>query len=214
MDPAPRCGVFHCGCTRRTQAVWIESADLSTEPGMTASTPGQSAAVLNQPPEFAPRDLWQSDGVLREAVGREGARAFSGRLAGYGRLAGGELYRLGFEANRDRPRLRTHDRFGRRIDRVEFHPDYHALMGHALAGGVTSLSWADPQPGAHVARAALSYLHHQADAGTSCPLTMTHAAIPVLQREPALAEWAHKAAAAVYTPGDMPVAGKRGVTVG
>ena len=172
------------------------------------------ASVLNQPPEFAPRDLWESDLALREAVAREGAGAFAGRLADYGALAGDTLYRLGFDATRDRPRLRTHDRFGQRIDRVEFHPDYHALMRHAIEGGVTALSWTDPRPGAHVARAALSYLHHQADAGTSCPLTMTHAAVPVLQREPALGEWAGKACAGAYEPDDVPIAAKRGVTLG
>src|SRR5690554_2177246 len=181
---------------------------------MHAFTPDHAAGALNQPPEFAPRDLWESDMVLREAVAREGARAFSDRLAAYGSLAGDELYRLGFDATRDRPRLRTHDRFGQRIDRVEFHPDYHALMGQAIEGGVTSLSWSDARAGAHVARAALSYLHHQADAGTSCPLTMSHAAVPVLRREAALGEWADKAIAGVYEPDDVPIAGKRGITLG
>src|SRR5690554_870971 len=181
---------------------------------MPPSTPDPAAAASNQPPEFAPRDLWASDAVLREAVLREGAGAFVGTLAGYGALAGGELYRLGFDANRDRPRLRTHDRFGQRIDRVEFHPDYHALMRHAIEGGLTSLSWTDPRPGSHVARAALSYLHYQAEAGTSCPLTMTHAAVPALRREPALAEWAGKATAGVYEPDDIPISAKQGVTVG
>jgi putative acyl-CoA dehydrogenase len=71
-----------------------------------------------------------------------------------------------------------------------------------------------PRPGAHVARAALSYLHHQAEAGTSCPLTMTHAAVPVLRREPALREWADKAAAPHYDPRDVPIADKPGITLG
>ncbi|MGY0560791.1 acyl-CoA dehydrogenase family protein [Luteimonas sp. A277] len=181
---------------------------------MHASSPDHTAGALNQPPEFAPLDLWESDAVLREAVSREGAGEFTDRLARYGRLAGDELYRLGFDANRDRPRLRTHDRFGQRLDRVEFHPDYHALMRHAIESGVTSLSWTDPRPGAHVARAALSYLHYQADAGSSCPLTMTHAAVPVLKRQPSLAEWAEKSIAAAYDPADVPISGKRGVTLG
>ena len=181
---------------------------------MEASAPGHAGTASNQPPEFAPRDLWTTDAPLREAVEREGAAAFCSHLATYGALAGGELYSLAFEANRDRPRLRTHDRFGERIDRVEFHPHYHELMRHAIAGGVTSLSWNDRRPGAHVARAALSYLHYQAESGTSCPLTMTHAAVPALRREPALAEWAAKATATVYDPADVPIARKRGVTIG
>jgi putative acyl-CoA dehydrogenase len=177
-------------------------------------SPFETHVVENQPPEFAPRDLWSDDVVLREAIAREGAVSFEGRIATYARLAGGELLGLSHDAHRDRPRLRTHDRFGHRIDRVEFHPNYHALMQAAIEHGVAGLSWSEPQPGAHVARAAASYLHHQVEPGTSCPLTMTHAAVPVLQREPALREWAEKAAAPHYDPREMPIANKRGVTVG
>ncbi|MGY3266731.1 acyl-CoA dehydrogenase family protein [Lysobacter sp. HA35] len=179
------------------------------------STPAfETHEVANQPPEFAPRDLHADDIALREALHREGAAAFDAEIAAYGALAGDTLYTLGFDANRDRPRLRTHDARGRRIDRVEFHPAYHGLMDAAIAHGVAGLSWHDGGPGAHVARAALSYLQHQADAGTSCPLTMTHAAVPVLRREPALREWADKAAAPHYDPREVPIADKRGVTLG
>lgn len=176
--------------------------------------PFETHVVQNQPPPFMDRDLWRDDGVLREAVLREGAAAFVEGLAAYGALAGGELYQLGFEANRQRPQLRTHDAQGNRIDSVDFHPSYHRLMHYGKAQGVAGLSWQSAQPGAHVARAALSYLHHQAEAGTSCPLTMTHAAVPVLRQSPALAGWARKAAAPVYDPRDVPVSDKAGITVG
>ncbi|MCD7097389.1 acyl-CoA dehydrogenase family protein [Stenotrophomonas sp. MMGLT7] len=176
--------------------------------------PFETHQVANQPPPFEERDLWRDDAVLREAVVREGAQAFVPQLAGYGALAGGELYRIGFDANRDRPRLRSHDRHGHRIDTVEFHPAYHRLLQAAKQHGVAGLSWQSPQPGAHVARAALSYLHHQVEAGTSCPLTMTHAAVAVLRQHPALREWADKAAAAHYDPRDVPVAAKAGITLG
>ena len=168
----------------------------------------------NQPPAFAPRDLWQDDAALREAVSREGASAFAGRIAAYGALAGGELLALSHDAHRDRPRLRTLDAAGRRIDRVEFHPHYHAIMRAAIEHGVAGLSWAEPAPGAHVARAALSYLHYQAEPGSSCPLTMTHAAVPVLRRTPGLRAWADKAAAPHYDPREVPVADKPGITLG
>ncbi|WP_133500442.1 isovaleryl-CoA dehydrogenase [Cognatilysobacter terrigena] len=174
----------------------------------------ETHVVTNQSPDFAPRNLWHDDVALREAVAREGGAAFDAHLAGYGALAGDTLYAHGFEANRDRPRLRTHDSRGHRIDRVDFHPSYHALMDVAVGHGVAGLSWHDARPGAHVARAALSYLHHQADAGTSCPLTMTHAAVPVLRREPTLREWADKAAAPHYDAREVPIADKRGVTLG
>lgn len=170
--------------------------------------------VFNQPPPFNGRNLWADDVALAAAVEREGGGAFSARLAQYGGLAGDLLYPLGFDANRDRPRLRTHDAQGHRIDTVEFHPAYHRLMETAKSHGVAGLSWYDGSPGAHVARAALSYLHHQAEAGTSCPLTMTHAAVAVLRQDPALAEWADKAAAPHYDPRDVPIADKHGITLG
>ena len=171
-------------------------------------------SVENQPPEFTARDLWSDDLPLREAVKREGGAGFADAVAAYGALAGGELLALSGDAHRDRPRLRTHDRFGRRIDTVEFHPHYHRIMQAAIGGGVGGLSWARPEPGAHVARAALSYLHYQAEPGSSCPLTMTHAAVPVLAREPALREWCGKVAACRYDPRDLPIADKQGVTLG
>jgi len=176
--------------------------------------PFETHRVDNQPPAFAPRDLWQGDAALREAVDREGASAFADRIATYGQLAGGTLYELSFDAHRDRPRLRTHDGQGRRIDRVEFHPNYHAVMRTAVEHGVSGLSWVGAGQGAHVARAALSYLHYQAEPGSSCPLTMTHAAVPVLQREPGLAEWAAKAAAPHYDPRELPIGDKPGLTLG
>lgn len=168
----------------------------------------------NQPPEFAPRDLWADDTALREAVAREGATAFAGQVADYAALAGGELHALSFDAHRDKPRLRTHDRFGRRIDTVEFHPNYHRIMAKAVEHGVAGLSWSRPQAGAQVARAALGYLHHQVEPGSSCPLTMTHAAVPVLRHAPALREWADKVATQHYDARDLPVAEKSGVTLG
>jgi len=183
-------------------------------PSFSSSAPFETHMVLNQPPPFAGRQLWTDDVALMEAVQREGGAALAPRLAIYGGLAGNQLYQLGFDANRDRPRLRTHDAQGHRIDTVDFHPAYHQLMHAAKQHGVSGLSWHEPQPGVHVARAALSYLHHQAEAGTSCPLTMTHAAVAVLQAQPHLAEWARKAASPVYDARDVPVADKAGITLG
>src|SRR5690606_1079981 len=170
----------------------------------------QTHAVENQPPEFAPRDQWADDVALREALAREGGGAHADRVAGYGALAGGELYALSFDAHRDRPRLRTHDRFGHRIHPVAFPPTYPPIMEAAIEHGVAGLPWADATPGTHVARAALCYLHNQAEPGTSCPLTMTHAAVPVLRQSPALREWADKVAACRYDPRDVAIAGKSG----
>jgi putative acyl-CoA dehydrogenase len=84
--------------------------------------------VENQPPPFEPDDFWRNDAVLCAAVAREGAAQWQGELSAYGALAGNALFQLGFDANRDRPRLKTHDRFGHRVNQVEFHPAYHQLM--------------------------------------------------------------------------------------
>jgi len=176
--------------------------------------PGQTHEVVNQPPPFGARDLWRDDVALRQALEREGGGAFAAQVAAYGALAGGELLALSHDAHRDRPRLRTHDAAGRRIDTVEFHPHYHRTMEAAIGHGVAGLSWARPEPGAHVARAALSYLHYQAEPGSSCPLTMTHAAVPVLAREPALRPWADRVAACRYDARDLPAADKHGLTLG
>ncbi|MFN3310238.1 MAG: acyl-CoA dehydrogenase family protein [Thermomonas sp.] len=175
---------------------------------------GATHEVFNQPPPPGPFDLWADDPGLRAAVAREGGAAFSASLAAYGALAGDGLLRLADEAHRDRPRLQAFDAYGRRIDRVAFNAAYHEVMGAAIAHGVAGLSWARPQPGAHVARAALSYLHYQAEPGSSCPLTMTHAAVPVLRQAPALRAWADKACAFAYDGRDLPMADKRGVTLG
>lgn len=170
--------------------------------------------VRNQPPPFGERDLWRDDVALRDALQREGGAAFVPQVSAYGALAGGEVLALSHDAHRDRPRLRTHDASGQRVDRVEFHPAYHRIMEIAVSNGVAGLSWADPVPGAHVARAALAYLHYQAEPGTSCPLTMTHAAVPVLQQSPALRDWTARVAACRYDARDVPVADKAGVTLG
>src|SRR5690606_1326027 len=176
--------------------------------------PPAAAVSDNQSPPFAPRDLWQDDAALREAVAREGAAGFTDRIAAYGALAGDTLLALSHDAHRDRPRLRALDAAGNRIDRVEFHPDYHAIMAAAIENGVAGLSWSEPATGARVARAALSYLHYQVEPGSSCPLTMTHAAVPVLRREPGLREWADKAAAPYYDPREVPITDKPGITLG
>ncbi|RNF84985.1 acyl-CoA dehydrogenase family protein [Montanilutibacter psychrotolerans] len=178
------------------------------------TTPFATHQVNNQPPEFAPRSLFADDRALRDAIARDGADEWRPHLERYGALAGDAIYAQSFDAHRDRPRLRTHDRHGRRIDVVEFHPNYHAIMRSAIEHGVAGLSWSQPRPGAHVARAALSYLHHQVEPGSSCPLTMTHAAVPVLAREPALSHWRDKAAAPHYDPRNVPIDDKPGVTLG
>ena len=146
--------------------------------------------VTNQVPPLEGTNLYRADLPLQEWVRRYGGGWADEALTRYGAVAGDRLMTAGFLANEHKPVFKSHDRYGHRVDLVEFHPAYHELMSAGIAAGITSAPWTDPRPGAQVARAATMYLHNQAEAGTSCPLTMTHAAVPVLRREPALAEWA------------------------
>ncbi|GIX36141.1 MAG: acyl-CoA dehydrogenase [Lysobacteraceae bacterium] len=181
---------------------------------MTSSSSFSTHVVTNQPPPLLPFDAWQTDQALRDAVAREAPGADAEPLAEYGARVGSELSEWGFLANRFRPQLHTHDRWGNRRDQVEFHPAYHQLMQAAMEAGVHSLGWTGGR-GAQVLRAALSYLHHQAEAGTSCPLTMTFAAVPVLRKGGAeLAPWLSRALARSYDPRDVPGPAKSAVTLG
>ena len=172
--------------------------------------------VTNQPPPLAPYDAWASDLPLQQALVREGARWATPAVAAYGPVAGGELMELGFAANENKPKFKPFDRFGHRIDEVEFHPAYHRLMELGIAHGVPNFAWRHAgMAGAHVARAALMYLHGQADQGTCCPLTMTYASVAVLQHAPALAqEWLPRITATDYDARSLPAWQKRGNTIG
>ena len=175
----------------------------------------ETQEVANQAPPLEDYDLFGSDVALREWARRELGGAGDARLSAYGRLAGSELLELGFQADRHPPELRTHDRFGARIDAVEYHPAYHRVMERALAGGLHSLPWREPQPGSHVLRALLCYLHGQVEAGSLCPISMTCAAIPVLRRSPELqAVWEPRALSGEYDPRPLPAEHKRGALVG
>ena len=113
---------------------------------------------------------------------REGASWAHDALTDFGAFVGrAEYLELGVLANKFGPELDTHDRFGNRVDLVRFHPAYHALMTTAIEHGLHSSPWTDPGPGAHVARAARTYLHTQVEAGHGCPITMTFAAVPSLR---------------------------------
>ena len=122
--------------------------------------------------------------------------------------------RWGFEANENPPRLRTHDRFGNRIDEVEFHPSWHELLGAGVGFGSHALPWREPQPGAHVARAAM-FVASQAEAGVGCPLSMTYSVIPALRKQPEIAaEWEPRFTSLGYDGELRPAADKPGALCG
>ncbi|WP_434679534.1 acyl-CoA dehydrogenase family protein [Pseudomonas sp. R1-18] len=171
--------------------------------------------VTNQPPPLDGANLYRIDLPLQAWTQRFGAGWAAPRIDAYGALAGGPLMEAGFLANKHKPTFESHDRFGHRIDLIEFHPAYHQLMSAAIEHGIPSLPWTDPQPGAHVARAAMSYLHTQAEPGTGCPLTMTFASVPALRLQPELAQiWLPKILSTEYDPRNVGIAHKRGATIG
>ncbi|GAB1691416.1 acyl-CoA dehydrogenase family protein [Krasilnikovia sp. M28-CT-15] len=187
---------------------------------MTTTTPPVPAVtatheVLNQPPPLVDHDV-AADPTLLAAVAREGAGWAAEDLHRLGRLAGGEqAQRWADEANRYEPRLLTHDRYGHRVDEVDFHPSWHRLLDVAVAEGLAGAPWADPRPGAHVARAAGLYVWSQAEAGHSCPVSMTYAVVPALRNAPELAAaYEPLLTSRVYDPGLRTPLGKRGLLAG
>jgi putative acyl-CoA dehydrogenase len=179
----------------------------------------ETHVVTNQPPPLS-YDALATDAALGEALDRWAAPALDGpagrRLAEIGALAGSPQARAwAFDAHRQPPRLLTHDRYGHRIDEVEFHPAWHQLLGRAIGWGLHATPWTSGEPAAHLTRAAGFYLWSQAEAGNGCPVSMTYAAVPALTSDPLLgAEWTPRLTATVYDPGLRPPADKQGCLAG
>ena len=172
--------------------------------------------VINQAVPLEGHNAFTCDPVLQEGLRREGASWAASELESFGELcAKPEVIELGFFANRHPPVLETHDRFGHRIDEVELHPAWHQLMQIGVEAEIHCLPWNRPRPGAQVARAAKHYLLGQVEAGVLCPLTMTFAAVPALEKEPEVAEtWVPRVRSTSYDPRAIPAGEKSGATMG
>lgn len=170
--------------------------------------------VLNQAQPASAFNAFTGDAVLQAGIAREAPWA-AGRCAALGAVAGDEqVQELARLANRFTPELKTHDRFGNRIDWVEFHPSWHALMTLAWQHEVPNLAWRTGEAGGHYARAVLSYLWNQVEHGTACPTGMAYAAYAGFEAEPALAIWAQKSKGTAYEFSRREVTDKPGVVVG
>jgi putative acyl-CoA dehydrogenase len=172
--------------------------------------------VVNQPPPLVDYNVFEADRPLVEAVRREGADWAEQRISTVGALAGSERAQaLGALANENPPKLRTHDRYGHRVDEVEFHPAWHELLGMAVEHELHSSPWKDPRAGAHVARGAAFMCMSQAEAGIGCPISMTYSVVPALRTQPELAaEWEPRLLSSEYDRRNAPAPEKTGALAG
>jgi putative acyl-CoA dehydrogenase len=171
--------------------------------------------AANQPPPLERYNLLAEDRPLLEALRREGGATWEKQVLAFGGSLGGEALEWGRLANAHPPVLRTHDRFGNRIDEVEFHPAWHSLMQIGVGAGLHALPSRVPEPGVHAARAAMFIGLGEVEAGVGCPLSMTNASLATLELAPKLAaEWRPRVTSLVYDPASRPPTEKQGVLVG
>jgi len=166
--------------------------------------------VENQPPSLENYNLFATDRALAEALAFQAPDLSTEELCALGELAGRrDVIVLGFDANEHPPELRTHDRFGNRLDEVHFHPAWHALLRYATEAGLHAAPWADRSPHPHLRRAAKFLIWGQVESGHGCPISMTYAAVPVVRSQPELAEpWCTAFAQREYDPRLVPIGQK------
>lgn len=172
--------------------------------------------VENQPQPLENYNSYLSDVALQDAVQREGGTQFAAELSAFGQLTGSaSVIEWGFQANQNKPTFRTHDRYGRRVDEVDFHPAYHKLMETAIVNGIHALPWTETRKGKNLYRAALFYMQSQVEAGHGCPITMTFAAIPTIRKQESIAkQWEPLITSRIYDSRNIPAHEKNGVTIG
>jgi len=165
----------------------------------------------NQPSLRGDIDLWSSDSVVQDYANHAGADPNA--LARFGATLGQvEMREHGRLANRFSPELVLYDRGGRRLDQVNFHPSYHALMEHGIGAGYSSVAWGEAERG-HSTHAGMVYLQSQIEPGVACPMTMSYAAFPALSgvSDPL---WRSRLLSCKYDPRPLPISEKSGVTLG
>lgn len=171
--------------------------------------------VTNQPPPFEGVNLFESDTALKDAVTKNRGGQHKTALTKFGKQCGSEeAIDWARHANKNPPQLKSFDRYGHRLDEVEFHPAYHSLMTLGLDAGIASHQWLGTDAG-HLRHSALMFMLGQTDGGVCCPMSMTYAATAALQNEPSLFdEWSPRLNACAYDPRFMPAADKKAVTMG
>ena len=172
--------------------------------------------VVNQPEPLADTNLFETDRALQDALRFNAPELDPAPLRELGALAGSAAMQVHARlANVHTPELRTHDRCGRRIDEVEFHPSYHALMAAAVQAGLHGAPWGACGPGAHVLRAAGFLLFTELEPSILCPISMSYAVTPALRANASVyRDWAPRLTSRSYDPRLLPFAQKAGVTMG
>jgi len=197
---------------------WASSID---DAGRSAAQTPATHSVLNQSTPLCDYNAFSCDPSLVDAIAQHGAKFAEERISALGMCVGSGMWQEQARlANLHRPVLHTHDKQGRQIDKVEYHPAYHQLQNLAIEAGASGFAWEPShtaKKGAQVARAALMYLMYQLEPGVCCPTTMTYAATPALRAAevPSVAEaWLPRLRARVYDPRDVPLDQKAGCVVG
>jgi putative acyl-CoA dehydrogenase len=156
--------------------------------------------VLNQPPPLGGYNAFEADPALAEALVREGGGFARERCRQLGAIVGSaEAHEHSRRAQRNIPVLHSHDRSGKRVDRVEYDPSFHWMLRLGVESGVTAIPWREGEPGAHTARTALFYMLNGLDTGPCCPMAINYAAVPTMRQTPELAtEWEERIALPDY----------------
>ena len=172
--------------------------------------------VINMPPHMGDQDLWGNDRALRHWASHMGGAGHAGHFAHVGHLTGlDETFEKANQANRHGPELRAFDRYGMRINAVEFHPAYHDLMHLAISNKVHNFAWHNEDNAGHVGQSVLTYMFSQPEGGVMCPMAMTYSVVPSLRMAPYLAEeWMPRLLSTQYDRRDIPAAEKTGAMIG
>jgi putative acyl-CoA dehydrogenase len=172
--------------------------------------------VVNMPPYMGDQDLWQGDHALRHWIKVHDGKGHSEHLAHVGRLTGlNDTFEKADQANRQGPELRAYDRYGMRINAVEFHPAYHDLMDLAISNKVHNFAWANEGNAGHVGQSALTYMFCQPEGGVMCPMAMTYSVVPSLRLAPSLErEWMPRLMSTKYDRRDIPAEEKTSAMIG
>ena len=172
--------------------------------------------VTNMPPHMGNQNLWQDDYALQHWTHAEGGACHAEHFAHVGHLTGlDETFDKANQANRHGPELRAFDRYGMRINAVEFHPAYHDLMDLAISSQVHNFAWHNEGNAGHVGQSVLTYMFNQPEGGVMCPMAMAYSVVPSLRMAPAVAEeWMPRVLSTEYDRRDIPAHEKTGAMIG